>query len=129
MKLFDLHCDTPHRLYKTKEKLFENDLHISLSKAGCFERYIQCSAVWSDSAKSDTECFEDFLKTTDYFEKEAGGFICNRDSLKKCRQGFILTVEDSRLISDDIDRAELLYKRGVRAMTLVWGGRSAVGGS
>ena len=75
MKLFDLHCDTPYRLFKDKKHLQDNDLHISLEKAKVFESYIQCAAVWSDSDLCDSDCLDFFYKASSNFEKEAGSFI------------------------------------------------------
>ena len=37
MRYFDLHCDTPHELYRNNALLDENDGHVSLNKAGIKE--------------------------------------------------------------------------------------------
>ena len=83
MKLFDLHCDTPYRLFKDKKHLQNNDLHVSLEKAEIFERYIQCAAVWSDSDLCDCDCLDFFYKASKNFEKEAGGFIKAKKELEE----------------------------------------------
>lgn len=128
MKLFDLHCDTPKKLFENKESLQSNTLHISKEMASAFERYIQCAAVWSDKALSDRQCFDFFKDAARYFEKEAGGFLTNARQLQNTEShGYILTVEDSRLISDDPGRIDILYNMGVRVMTLLWSGKSSVG--
>lgn len=128
MKLFDLHCDTPLKLYKTKEGLKDNSLHVSLKNAEKFEKYIQCAAVWSEKNISDKECFTRFFDVCDYFEKEAGCFIKTKADLARSKNnGFILTVEDGRLLCSDIERLGLLYNRGVRVLTLLWSDRSIIG--
>ncbi len=131
MKLFDLHCDTPYELYKKGQHLRSNDLHVSLERASVFSRYIQCAAVWSDSKKSDSECFEDFTVISESFKNEASGMmIGTSDELQKTKEtGFILAVEDARLISPSIANIDTLYASGVRVMTLTWGGRTAIGSS
>ena len=129
MKLFDLHCDTPYRLFKDKKHLQNNDLHVSLEKAEIFERYIQCAAVWSDSDLCDCDCLDFFYKASENFEKEAGGFIKTKKELENAKLGFILTVEDSRLLCGDIKNLQSLYNRGVRVLTLLWGGKSIIGSS
>ena len=129
MKLFDLHCDTPYRLFKDKKHLKNNDLHISLEKAKIFESYIQCAAVWSDSDLGNSDCLDFFYKASSNFEREAGGFIKTRTELENAKQGFILTVEDSRLLCGDINNLYSLYRRGVRVLTLLWGGKSIIGSS
>ena len=128
MKLFDLHCDTPYRLYKTKERLKDNSLHVSLKNAENFKKYIQCAAVWCEKELSDEDCFFRFFEICDYFERESGSFIKTRaDLLHSERDGFILTVEDGRLLCSDLKRLELLYKKGARVLTLLWSGRSVMG--
>lgn len=128
MKLFDLHCDTPSLLYKKGENIKSNSLHVSLDGASCFERYVQCAAVWSDISLCDSQCFDFFKAATEYFKDQVGSFITDASALKERQRGFILTVEDSRLISDDTDKVKFLYDSGVRVMTLVWKGLCAVGG-
>lgn len=128
MKLFDLHCDTPLKMYKLKESIRDNSLHVSLKKAGEFKKYIQCAAVWSEEELSDEDCFERFFKVCDCFEKEAGSFIKTRaDLINSKKHGFILTVEDGRLLCSDKERLSLLYDRGVRVLTLLWSGASIMG--
>ncbi len=128
MKLFDLHCDTPYELFKNQKELSSNDLHISLEKSGVFEKYVQCAAVWSDYRLSDAQCLKFFREASAYFEKEAPYIIKSRRDLENsCRDAFILTVEDSRLICSDTDNIEFLFQRGVRVMTLLWGKKSSIG--
>ena len=130
MKLFDLHCDTPYELFRKKKHLQKNDLHVSLEKAEIFEKYIQCAAVWSDSDYSDRDCLDFFFEASSYFEKETGVFIKNAKELRNTNKtGFILTVEDSRLLSGDISNLSRLYDRGVRVLTLLWGAKSCIGSS
>ncbi|MBE6714285.1 MAG: hypothetical protein E7575_03230 [Ruminococcaceae bacterium] len=132
MKLFDLHCDTPLKLYNEKSSLSDSPFHISLSKACSFEKYVQVAAVWSEDHLSDDQCFDTFLAASDYFANEAEGLTAAfRDELLHSdKNAFILAVEDSRLISRDPCGGLLrLYDRGVRVLTLVWGGISAIGGA
>lgn len=131
MNLFDLHCDTPYELYRQNKSIFENDLHVSLKKASAFDKYIQCAAVWSDSALTDKECLESFLKISGYFEKEAQELIvkAKKDLENSEKNAFILTIEDARLLNSDISNLDLLYKKGVRVLTLTWGGHGTIGGA
>ncbi len=130
MKLFDLHCDTPYKLFREKKHLENNDLHISLKKAEIFDKYVQCAAVWSDSDRCDSDCLDFFFEASAYFKKEAGGFITTASELEKShKSGFILTVEDARLLCGDISNLSRLYDSGVRVMTLLWGGTTAIGAS
>lgn len=131
MNLFDLHCDTPLELYLKNERLENNSLHVSIDKVAAFDRYVQCAAVYSRYEFSDEECFSEFLKIADDFSNKANGLIIkDREELRKSSgAGFILTVEDSRLVSGDISRISVLYDVGVRVATLLWKGFTSVGSS
>lgn len=129
MKLFDLHCDTPLELYRNNLQLESNDLHVSLSKASVFDKYVQCTAIFSRKELSDEECFSEFLKISEDFQSRANGLmIKTAEQLENCKKAaFILTVEDARLVSKDLDRISLLYEKGVRVITLLWSGKTSVG--
>ncbi len=131
MKFADLHCDTPYELFKRKCNLFSNELHISLDKCTSFEKYIQIAAIWSDASKNNESCFSDFWEILEYFKKEALNLISyNKNDLLSSKQiSFVIAVEDARLISDEIERLDLLHKAGVRLMTLTWKNQTQIGGS
>lgn len=131
MKLFDLHCDTPLELYKGSYSLKNAPLHISLEKAGVFDKYVQVGAIWSDKALCDGDCFKRWTEASCYFQKEAGSMlVSSREELENSsRFSFISAVEDIRLASHSLDTLLLLHKKGVRVATLLWGGISAIGGA
>lgn len=134
MKLFDLHCDTPLELFLKKEKLCRNSLHISLEKAGKFERYIQCAAIWSDPQLTEDECFRRFFEAAEYFKGELSlcgvPLIKTKKDLNNCtRRGAILAVEGARLLRGEPDGITELYNEGVRILTLVWKGSDLAGGA
>ena len=60
--LFDLHADTLGEMYKKKELLTKNNLHISLEKAKIFKPYIQVMAIWSDKRLSNNEAYNNFFR-------------------------------------------------------------------
>ena len=134
MKLFDLHCDTPLELFLKKEKLCRNSLHISLEKAGKFERYIQCAAIWSNPQLTEDECFRRFFEAAEYFKGELSRcgvpLIKTKKDLNNCTQrGAILAVEGARLLRGEPDSIAALYNEGVRILTLVWKGSDLAGGA
>lgn len=134
MKLFDLHCDTPLELFLKKEKLCRNSLHISLEKAGKFERYIQCAAIWSDSRLTENECFHRFFEAAEYFKGELSRcdvplIKTKKDLNDSARRGAILAVEGARLLHGKPDGITELYNEGVRILTLVWKGNDRAGGA
>ena len=135
LSLFDLHADTAWAMYQTKQQLENNSLAVSLEKAN---KYAQLFAVWSDRRQDDQTCWEHFLKIADNFDRvlaQDGNMVrvttgAELDSaLVNIKRAAVLAVEDARLLAGDIDRLEVLYKRGVRCITLLWGGETCIGGS
>ena len=139
MRYFDLHCDTPHELYNQNALLDENDLHVSLNKAAVLSHYAQVMAIWTPKRFDDEKGFNNFNKVMDHLNVELYRL---RDRVQICRIGeeiiepwqdgktaVFLAVEDARLLGGDISRLKVLYGRGVRFLTLCWGGSSCIGGS
>ena len=139
LSLFDTHCDTAYELFHRQEGLWENSCHISLSHAQKYEKYAQLFAIWSNRRFDDQTCWQQFLQAADNFDKliaDQSGKIVRVDSAQSLTDGWnrahttaILAVEDARLLAGDIDRLKILYDKGVRCMTLLWGGETCIGGS
>jgi membrane dipeptidase len=121
MKLFDLHCDTILSAYSSNKNLLSNDLHISLDKAVKYEQYTQVLAIYSVHKLTDDEKYEQFLKVSDYYNEQKKSFPANFTS--------ILAVEGANLLNGDLSRLDKLNERGVKFLTLVWGGSSCIGGA
>ena len=139
MKLFDLHCDTATRLLDEKQVLYDNGLHISINRASYLEKYVQLMAVWSNYRLSDGEAYGVFFKVVENLKKEVeinqnyiGLAKCSKDISLLLSQGkspLILAVEDARILDNDIQRLNVLYDWGVRALTLNWYGETCIGGA
>lgn len=139
MKLFDLHCDTATELLKRGRELYENDLCVSVSKAEKFEKYGQVCAVWSDSSLSDSLAWKKFFEVLKnlngeiYKNSDHASLIYDREGLYQSWESkkatLILSVEDARILEDNLLRIDALYKVGVRIMTLNWSGMSCIGGA
>ncbi|MGN1445802.1 MAG: dipeptidase [Eubacteriales bacterium] len=139
LSLIDTHCDTAYELYHRGAHLDRNDCHIDLEKASVFKHYAQYYAVWSDKRLDDEDCWQDFLKITEYFDKELAALS---DRAVRVRTGqelaaawesgkhaAILAVEDARLTAGKLERLDTLRDMGVRYLTLLWSGETCVGGS
>lgn len=138
MKLFDLHCDTATALLYGKQKLYDNNLHVSLKKAEIYEKYVQLTAIFTSSSLSDSDGWDAFIKATDNLRTEVeenGVTMINTSSdltsfgKSDSHAAFILTVEDVRILDGKLERIEELYKRGVRVITPLWGSETIIGGS
>ena len=137
LKLFDLHCDTPAELYRNGTSLADNPHHVSLSGAEAFADYTQVMAIYSPQALDDQAAFRNFHKTADYLMTQLENF-CDRVTYVRNAQGYeaaatpakvFLAVEDARLLCGVRDRLRVLYARGVRFLTPVWGGENCLGGA
>lgn len=139
MKLFDLHCDTATRLLSEKQGLYDNTFHVSLKKYDYLSRYAQVMAIWTDKRLTDSEGYERFFEVIKNLENEA---IINKNSIKIVRNSkelkdcitlgitpLIVSVEDARILENDIERLTVLYQSGVRALTLNWYGTTCIGGA
>lgn len=139
LSLFDTHCDTAFELYHRNEDLWQNTCHVSLSHASAYERYVQLYAIWCNRRHDDQTCWQEFLAVADnldcLIERNSDKISRVRsskdlDSTLATKQSVaILAVEDARLLAGDIDRLQILYDKGVRCMTLLWGGPTCIGGS
>ena len=123
--LFDLHCDTLFEIYRRNENIKSNDLHISFEKACTFSPYSQVFAIWSDASLSNDEAYERYNKILEYSKKQIN-FTTQIDIEKE--RNFILSVEDARLLNNDLSRLYKLFSDGVRILTLNWKGISIIGG-
>ncbi len=139
LSLIDTHCDTAYELYHRKENIADNSCDISIKKAERYEKYAQFFAVWANKRLNDNDAYEEFLKITDYFNADLSLYsdkisaVRSFDDLKNAwdsnKIAAFLAVEDARILAGRIERLDELYNRGVRYLTLMWGGTSCIGGS
>ena len=139
MNLIDLHCDTAYKLYHGCNHLDENDGHISLNKATALTHYAQVMAIFTPKKYDDELGYTFYHRVADHFNDELQTFrarvaACyNADDIRKTwdegKTAVLFAVEDARILGGVIERLDVLYARGVRFLTLVWGGRSCIGGA
>ena len=140
ISLFDSHCDTAYNLYHQNARLdYTESCHVSLERAACYERYAQFYAIWSHKRLDDEACWQAFLNISDYFKTELDRLsakvvqvTCGSDletAVTEGKHAAILAVEDARLTAGRLERLDEMYARGVRYLTLLWGGDTCIGGS
>lgn len=118
MKYFDLHCDTLVKLYDDGLSFDNNKTHINQSEVFSFEKYRQVFAIWSNPQYQPNEGFERFCNIADSIA-----------SFKIPQNGSILAVEGADILNGKIERLDVMYAKGVRLLTLMWKGRTCIGGS
>ena len=138
MNYIDTHCDTAFEIYKKKEPLFQNSLHISLDAAQEFEKYAQIMAIWSQSDISNGEGWSQFGAILDNLrseiEKNERAALCTsyaecENAISEGKRGNFLSVEGGNILDAKIWRLDELYDAGVRFLTLVWKGVGCIGGA
>lgn len=138
MRLFDLHCDTAMSIYHSGKSIFDNDCHISLKKAEKYDKYVQLTAMFTDTRDTDDEGWENFLRCREYLEKQCEEYgikiIRTKSGLRAFEKSddkfaFIFTVEDARILNGKTERVREMYDAGVRVVTPVWGGNTCIGGA
>ncbi len=139
LSLIDTHCDTAFELYHRGQDIVENSCHISLSAAEKYKNYTQFFAIWADRRRSDDECYSDFLSISDNLFSEIRQssdritLVRSFDEMEAAwshgRRAAFLAVEDARILGGKIERLEELSRRGVKYLTLLWGGKTCIGSS
>lgn len=139
LTLIDTHCDTAFELFRKGEDLDKNTCHISLDRIKNYKNYTQFFAVWANKRRTDDEAFEDFLKISDNLKNEiekncdriilVNSFCEMTSAWEDNKAAAFLAVEDARILGNKIERIEELSKRGVKYLTLLWGGNTCIGSS
>ena len=115
MRYFDLHCDTPYRMYE--ENLDFNSGKLSVNSAeNIFEEYYQCFAVWLDDNLEKP--FQKYKGTIQNFKEK---FEKSGSKIKS-----VFTVEGGAVLEGNIDNLYLLKNDGIRALTLTWNGKNQI---
>ena len=130
MRFFDFHCDTVGECCLQKKHLADNDLHISLRKSKCFEKYGQVFAIWIPDEKRGEGAFTYYQAVRDCFYGECAE---NAEKILPCKTAAdietafcarkvaaVLSVEGGAVLGGDLEKLDKLYQDGVRLMTLTW---------
>lgn len=139
MKYFDLHCDTPTRMLDESQGLYHNSLHVSLEKSERFGSYAQIMAVWTNHNLSDADGYKRFFAVAENLHREINSnsdkvtLIKTSEELENTlssnKVALILSVEDARILQNDLARLKVLHSFGVRTLTLNWYGETCIGGA
>lgn len=127
-KIIDAHCDTISEILDSGETLAENGKHIDLKAMRQYNGYVQLFAAWIDETKENSlsrtlEIIDKFYNELKKNEQHLQ-LITNGNDLRRVMEGgtcgAILTVEDARAVCGSLANLRMLYRLGVRAMTLSW---------
>ena len=138
LPLCDMHCDTAMAIWHEHKSLARNDLNIDLEKAAVFSKYLQLAAFFTSTRLGDEEGWEDFLASRENFLAECSRnnvpILYSGEEIRRWAEsgtpvGFVMTVEDARILNGHLERVEKLYELGIRVVTPLWGGDTVIGGS
>lgn len=136
MRLIDMHCDTLSLMMQEKDvNLKSNHLGIDLKKmkaAGSIAQFFACFIHISEFIGEDrfTQGYQHALKMISYGKRifadclEDISIVRSYDELiengENGKISAFLTVEEGGIIENDMSRLDMLYKEGVRLITLTW---------
>ena len=117
-----LHADTPDKCDRNDLPLASAALALRLSSLPYPDGFRVLAAIWSREGRSDEECRRDFFRTALSFKRkcEAAGIPPDRVPL---------SVEDLRLIGNDLAALDALATVGVISVAPFWRGENALGGA
>lgn len=143
MRVFDGHCDTILRTYQDGRGFRKNEGHLDLERMaahGCWAQFFALFWDWGETPPEPEKSLWDvFQKEYQIFARELEQ---NSDVLTLCRtageaenawmagkQAAFLSVEGAELLDCDLQKLELAYELGVRAVNLTWNYENALSGS
>ena len=124
---FDLHCDTLGTAYDKGISLYSDSLQASLSYTDSLSPYIQVGAIWSDYRYDSEECYVRYKQAISHARAQGIKEVKKSEDLKN--GGFILAVEDARLLNGSLSRIDELKNDGVKVITPMWKGENTLGGA
>lgn len=143
MRVFDGHCDTILRAYQDGRGLRKNMGHLDLTRMAAHGSWAQFFALFWDRGEmppaSEESLWDVFQAEYRIFSRELER---NSDTLAFCRtageieqawaegkQAALLSVEGAELLGCDLQKLELAYGLGVRAVNLTWNYENGLSGS
>ena len=132
MKVFDLHCDTLYKAVTQCHGFYCSDFEVQTDVD--FEKYIQCFAVWiPDDMKADQgrELFEN-AKSTLQKECKINKIQCINSyneiyKLSKDKKLAVFTLENCKIIDNDISYIKYLADSNIKIATLTWNDENCIG--
>ncbi|WP_324825743.1 dipeptidase [Sinanaerobacter sp. ZZT-01] len=139
MRMIDLHCDTLLNCYRDGQcELLDNPGHISLRKMKEGGALAQFFAIYISRNEMKTmdpyEIFQEVYKVYQIeLEKNKDLILpayCAADIQKNIelnKMSALLSIEDGVVLSDQMERVEEFYQKGVRLLTLTWNFENTIG--
>lgn len=115
MRFFDLHCDTPYKMYTENQGFYNNNLAVSGKNGEAFDSWYQTFAIWLPEDLENP--FEFYKSVITHLKQNLNGNVKP-----------IFAVEGGAVLENDSDRLYSLKKDGIKLLTLTWNGENAIAG-
>ncbi len=135
IRFVDGHCDTIVKVLDYGENLLENQRHIDIKRLKECGSPLQFFAIWLDpryypiSLRKTIQYIDFFNSQLEKNKEYLAPVYCYADIEKNQILGKIsalLSIEGGEALEGDISVLRILYRLGVRAMTLTWNYRNAL---
>ena len=144
MKLIDMHCDTLGKLIDINEPVMlgnsETKVNLELlKKSDSLAQFFACFTYAEDfkNCGGYDAAYEKSLKMISLLEKQEEMYndrmkivSSKKEILQAEKEGKIsafLTIEEGGILNGQIDRLEMLHKKNVKLMTLMWNFENCLG--
>lgn len=137
MNFSDMHCDTACEIFENGKKLRKNDLHISLDKVP-FKGYIQTFAYFIHDDIKTEDSFEYYKKMRNVLLKEIEEnedvirLVLKKSDMRDIFQnggyGALCSIENGKIIENDLSRIEILRNDGIKIFSFTWNGANQLAG-
>ncbi len=133
MDIFDLHSDTLYKAMMNGTHIDRDDYEFKYSDFKNGNRWYQCFACWTpDSVNEipkkfwDTPLIDYFIASSEKLIEECKLLGVELNNIK-ADKSFILTVENSSILENNIENIDYLTKYNVKIATLTWNGHNCIG--
>lgn len=136
MLIVDAHCDTITTIMKCGEGLRKNNCHIDISRLKNYDSYVQFFAAFISPEHAKMGALRRTLSIIDRLYQEIEDnkqdimLCCNYNDMEDAFAGrkiaAVLTIEGGEALEGSLASLRMLYKMGVRGMTLTWNYRNQI---
>ncbi|EMS71064.1 dipeptidase [Ruminiclostridium cellobioparum] len=136
MLIVDAHCDTITTIMKCGEGLRKNNCHIDISRLKNYDSYVQFFAAFISPEHAKMGALKRTLSIIDRLYQEIENnkqdimLCCNYNDMEDAFAGrkiaAVLTIEGGEALEGSLASLRMLYKMGVRGMTLTWNYRNQI---
>ena len=130
MQLFDLHCDTLYKAVNDNISVESSDMQVSIPYGMTFKKWYQCMAIWIPDNISNQKGMQLFTKAHKMLTQISDHYGLNKPNKDNSHKShnLIFTVENGKIIDNDLSVINYLAACKVKMLTLTWNAENCIGG-